>query len=71
MEAPDYQVGPHFEALDEGPLVAAFKSTGYFSHISIFAEKQCCCCGTVRQQFSAADKKTSCANKRPALSQLR
>ena len=35
MEAPDYQVGAHFEALDEGVLVAAFKSTGYFFPISI------------------------------------
>ena len=29
MEAPDYQVGAHFEALDEGVLAAALKSTGY------------------------------------------
>ena len=31
MEAPEYQVGAHFEALDEGVLVAALKSTGFFS----------------------------------------
>ena len=30
MEAPDYQVGAHFEALVEGIPVAALKSTGYF-----------------------------------------
>ena len=30
MEAPDYQVGAHFEDLDEGVLVAALKLTGYF-----------------------------------------
>ena len=31
MEAPDYLVGAHFKALDEGVLGAALKSTGYFS----------------------------------------
>ena len=30
MEAPDYQVEAHFEALDEGILLAASKTTGYF-----------------------------------------
>ena len=35
IEDPDYQVGARFEALDEGVLVAASKSTGYFFAISI------------------------------------
>ena len=30
MEAPDYQVGAHFEALDEGVLVTSLKLVGYF-----------------------------------------
>ena len=38
LASPDYQVGAHFEALDEGILVAAFKSTGYFFPISISLE---------------------------------
>ena len=35
METPDYQKGAHFEALDEGVLIAALKSTGYFSHFNL------------------------------------
>ena len=31
----DYQVGAHFEALDEGVCVAALKSTGYFPSFNI------------------------------------
>ena len=38
MEAPDYQVGAHFEALQEGILVAALKLFGYFLPISISPE---------------------------------
>ena len=38
MEDPDHQVGAHFEALDEGVLIAALKSAGYFFPISIFPE---------------------------------
>ena len=30
MEAPDYHERAHFETMDEGVLVAALKSTGYF-----------------------------------------
>jgi len=30
-EAPDNQVVAHFEALEEGVLIAALKSTGYLS----------------------------------------
>ena len=30
MASPDHQVGAHFEALDEGALVAPSKSIGYF-----------------------------------------
>ena len=41
MEAPDYQAGAHFEALDEGVLTAAFKSTGYFFPISISLKVRC------------------------------
>ena len=35
MEAPDYQVGAHFEALDEGVLIATFKSIRYFVPILV------------------------------------
>ena len=35
IEDPDYQVGAHFEALDEAVLPAASKSTGNFFPISI------------------------------------
>ena len=31
-------MGAHFEALDEGVLIAALKSTGFFSPISISLE---------------------------------
>ena len=41
MEVPDYQVGARFKALDEGVLIAAFKSTGYFFPISISLKVQC------------------------------
>jgi len=34
IEAPDYQVGALFEALDEGVLIAALKSTGIFFHFN-------------------------------------
>ena len=38
FEDPGYQVGAHFEALDEGVLVSALKATGYFFPISIALE---------------------------------
>ena len=41
LEAPDCQVGAHFEVLDKGVLVAALKSTGYFFPISIALEVRC------------------------------
>ena len=41
MEDPDYQVGARFEALDEGVLAAASKSTGYFFAISISQKVRC------------------------------
>ena len=34
LEAPDYQVGAHFEALDKGVLVAALKLMDIFSHFN-------------------------------------
>ena len=41
IEDPDYQVGARFEALDEGVLAAASKSTGYFFAISISQKVRC------------------------------
>ena len=41
MEAAEYQVGAHFEALDKGILVAALKLTGYFFPISISPKVRC------------------------------
>ena len=38
MEAPDYQVGAHFEALDEGIVVAALNSTRYFMPFQYFQQ---------------------------------
>ena len=40
-EDPDYQVGARFEALDEGILATASKSTGYFFPISISLKVWC------------------------------
>ena len=34
VASPDYQVGAHFEALDEGVLMVPSKSIGYFFAIS-------------------------------------
>ena len=36
-------MGARFEALDEGVLAAASKSTGYFFAISISQKVRCCC----------------------------
>ena len=41
MEAPDHQVGAHFEALDKDVLVAALNLTGYLLNISISSEVRC------------------------------
>ena len=41
MEAPDYRVGAHFEALVEGVVLAALESTGYFFPISMSLQVQC------------------------------
>ena len=41
MEAADYQVGAHFEALVEGILVAALTSNGHFFPISISLKVRC------------------------------
>ena len=41
IEDLDYEVGASFEALDEGVLAAASKSTGYFFTISISQKVQC------------------------------
>ena len=41
IEDPDYQVGARFEALNEGVLVAASKSTGFFFAISISQKVRC------------------------------
>ena len=37
---PDHRVGAHFEALDEGVLVAVLKSIGYFFSFYIYTEEQ-------------------------------
>ena len=41
MASPDHQVGAHFEALDEGVLMAPSKSIGYFFAISSGPEVRC------------------------------
>ena len=39
--SPDYQVGAHFEALDEGILVAALKSIEHFFAIQVSLNYRC------------------------------